>query len=123
MLKELLVAVVSPLLVAVKVSPVPTVLILQPANVATPEEAPNGLVLQVSVPLPVPMANWIEAELLVTVFPPASSTVTAGCTVHAVAAVPPPGCVVKANCAAVPTVILNALLVAEVSPLLVAVSV
>jgi hypothetical protein len=118
------VAVVRPLLVAIRVSPVPDLLISQPANVATPEEADvERPPVQVSVPLPVPMASVIEAELLVTVFPPASSTVTTGCCDHAVAAVPPPGCVVKANFSAEPTVILNALLVAEVSPLLVAVSV
>jgi hypothetical protein len=69
------------------------------------------------------IASVIEAELLVTVFPPASCTVTTGCAVQAVAAVPPPGCVVKANCAAVPTVMLKELLVAEVRPVLVAVKV
>jgi len=101
-------------------------LILQPANVATPEEADfERPPVQVSVPPPgfVPMASVIDAELLVTVLPPASCTVTTGCVVHAVPPVPPPGCVVKANCAAEPTVILNVLLVAEVSPLLVAVKV
>jgi len=98
---------------------------LQPANVSTPEEALCGFVVQVSVPPPgfVPIASMIEAELPVTVLPFASSTVTIGCVVQAVPPVPPPGCVVKTTFVAVPAVILNALLVAEVSPLLVAVKV
>jgi hypothetical protein len=100
---------------------------LQAANAATPEDAGKGFVVHVraapAVPVPLVIASCIEAELLVTVFPPASSTVTTGCVDHAVPPVPPPGCVVKTNCAPVPTVIVVAVLTALVSPLLVAVSV
>ncbi len=53
-----------------------------------PEEAAKGLLKQVSaapvVPVPAVIARVIEAELAVTVFPPASSTVTAACCAHAV---------------------------------------
>jgi len=96
---------------------------LHPAKVATPEEAASGLVVHVSVPLPgfVPIASVIDAELLVTVLPPASCTFTTGCTAQAVPPVPPPGCVVKASWAADPTVMLNELLVAPVRPVLLAV--
>jgi hypothetical protein len=98
-----------------------------PLNVATPFTADTVLV-PLSVPgppllgVPVAIATVMDAELVVTVFPPASCTVTTGCVVHAVPPVPPPGWVVNANCAAAPTVMLKALLVADVSPELVAVS-
>jgi hypothetical protein len=81
----------------------------QLANVATPERAANGLVVQVNVPLL--GLSLIEAELLVTVLPLVSSTVTTGCVVQAVPPVPPPGCVVKANLAAAPGLTVNAVLV------------
>lgn len=113
MLKELLVGVVSPVLVAVRVYELLLpLLMLQPANVSTPELAFFGFAVQASVPPPgfVPIASVIEAELVVTVFPPASCTVTVGCVVQTTPAVPPPGCVVKANCAAAPSVMLKALL-------------
>jgi hypothetical protein len=68
------------------------------------------------------IAKVIEAELL-TVLPPASWIVTVGCVPNALPAVAVLlGSVVKANFAAAPSVMLNVLLVAEVSPLLVAVS-
>jgi len=54
----------------------------------------------------------------VTTFPLLSSTVTTGCCAHAVAAGPPPGCVVNTSVVAVLTLKLE--LVAEVSPLAVA---
>jgi hypothetical protein len=48
-------------------------LILHPANVATPEEAVSGLVVQASVapvvPVPLVIAMVIGAELPVTVLP------------------------------------------------------
>jgi hypothetical protein len=50
--------------------------ILQPENVATPEVAANGLVQPVSDELL--GVSKIDAELVVTVLPPASSTVTTG---------------------------------------------
>ncbi|HEX4529934.1 MAG TPA: hypothetical protein VIA11_10955 [Acidimicrobiia bacterium] len=92
--------------------------ILQPAKVATPEAAAFGFAVHVRVPPPgfVPIVKVIDAELPVTVFPPASCTVTTGCWAHADAAVPPPGCVVNASFAAEPTVMLKVLLVAPVSP-------
>src|SRR5260370_3417275 len=97
---------------------------LQPANVATPEEALSGLAVHVSVPPPgfVPIARVIGAELPVTGLPPASSTVTTGCAVHAVPPVPPLGCVVNTSWVALTTAILNALLVALAIPALVTVS-
>ena len=99
-------------------------LIWQPANVATPAVAPSGLVVQVNVPLPglLLMAS-VTLAVLSTGFPLASSNVTAGCAVHAVPALPPPGCVVNTNCVAVAAVTLKPLLVALVKPLLVAVRV
>jgi hypothetical protein len=62
---------------------------------------------------------------VVTVLPTASWTVTTGCCTNALPPVPVLlGSVVKANCAGAPGVMLNAgVLIAEVSPLLVAVSV
>ena len=61
-LKEVLVAAVRAPLVAFNVSPFPLALIWQPANVATPEAAVTGLVVQVSVPLPVPIASVTAVE-------------------------------------------------------------
>jgi hypothetical protein len=69
-LNVLLVAEVSPLLAAVKVYPVPDLLMLQFANAATPDVAANGLLEQpLRLPPPgfVPMASVIDAVLLVTV--------------------------------------------------------
>ena len=50
-----------------------------------------------------PTAKVTLAVLVVTVFPPESSTVTAGWVVQAAALAPPPGWVVKASWAAGPT--------------------
>src|SRR4029077_2411472 len=122
--KELLVAVVRPLLVAdtVYVPTLPT--ILQPAKVATPLEAATGLVVQVSVaPLPgcVAIASATDADDVVTVLPPLSSTVTTGCCVQVAAlALEPLGCVVNTSCVAAPTLIEKVVLVALGSPLLAA---
>ena len=63
-----------------------------------------------------PIANVTLALDDVTVFPPASWTFTTGCVAHAEPPVPPPGCVVNANFDAAPTVTLNVLDVAVVSP-------
>jgi hypothetical protein len=96
---------------------------LHPVKDAMPEDGVSRLAMQVSaepaVPEPVVMARLIEAELPVTVFPLASSTVTAGCCANAV----PPvalllGSVEKTNCAAAPGVMLNPLLVTPVKPAL-----
>ena len=85
--------------------------------------AASGLVAQASVPPGlVPIARVREA-VEATVLPPTSWTVTAGCVVHVAVLAPPPGWVVKARLAAGPIVIVNVLLVAEVSPAAVAVRV
>src|SRR6266849_6984068 len=87
-------------------------------NVATPLTALT-VVLPLSVPLLglVPVAIVIEAVLPVTTLPPASCTcmVTAG--VIEETAVAFDGCVPNTSFVAVPTVILNALLVTPVRPL------
>ena len=69
------------------------------------------------------MARVTLALELVTVFPPASCTVSTGWVAHTVAWTPPPGWVVNASWLADPTVTLKVLLVAEVSEPLVAVRV
>jgi hypothetical protein len=99
-------------------------LILNPVNVATPATAFEVTVPE-SVPLPgfVPMASVIAFVAVVTMLPPASSmvTVTAG-VIEATAAVLV-GCAVNTSFVAEPAVTLNALLVAPVSPVLVAANV
>jgi hypothetical protein len=50
----------------------------QPAKVATPLEAVTGLVEHATFPLPELIPSVTDAALPVTVFPPASSTVTTG---------------------------------------------
>ena len=103
----------------------PDLAIEQPAKVATPDVAATGFVVHVNVPPPglVPIANVTLALLDVTVFPPASWTVTTGWVPHAVPPVPPPGWVVNANFDAAPTETLNVFDVAVVSPAEVAVRV
>jgi hypothetical protein len=91
-----------------------------PLKVATPLDADTGV-----VPFNAPgpplvgvagvIASAMDAELPVTVFPPASCTVTTGCVAQAIPPVPPPGCVVNASFAAGPTVMLKAPLVALVN--------
>ena len=103
----------------------PTLSILQPANVATPATAVTGLVVQVSVPDPgfVPIARVTLEVSLVTVLPAASCTVTTGWVDHAVPPVPPVVCVVNASFAGAPAVMLNVDEVAEVNEPSVATSV
>ena len=82
--------------------------ILQPAKVATPALAASGLVVQARVPPGlVPMARVIELVALVTVLPPASSTVTAGWVPQAAPLAPPPGWVVKTSWVAAPKVMVR----------------
>src|SRR5207302_691467 len=98
--KEALAAAVNPEEVALSVELPGVATVLQPAKVATPETALFGLAVQVSdAPLPgcVLMANVIEAVELVTVLPPLSLTVTAGCVVQAAPLAPPPGCVLNTS--------------------------
>jgi hypothetical protein len=103
--------------------------IAQPANVSTPDAAFFGFAVHDNVPgpplegVPPVIDNVTEAELPVTVLPPASWTVTTGWLANATPPVPPPGCVVKRSREAEPTAMLNAELVPWLRPPLVAVSV
>ena len=91
----------------------PVWLMLQPAKVATPATAVTGLVVQVRVPVPglVPMARVTAEVSVVTVLPPASSTVTCGWVAKAVPPVLLPGAAVKATWVAGPVVMLKGLVV------------
>ncbi len=111
MLKALVVTDGSPVLVAVKVYPVP-VLLIEQLKVATPLAALTGLVVQLRAPPPglVPMARVTGAADVVTTLPRASSTDTP--VVKFVPAVEVAGgCVVTTSWAAAPGVMLKALLV------------
>ncbi len=102
----------------------PALSTLQPANVATPATAAFGLAVQVRIaPLAVVSARVTELVSPVTVFPNASCTVTTGWVAIADWLVEPLGCVVKPTLAAAAAVIVKLLLVAEVSPPALAVSV
>ena len=98
--------------------------ILKFENDATPATAATGVVPE-SVPLLglVPIAIAIEFVAVVTVFPSESWTVT--CTAGAIDEPAPTfvGCTVNASLFATPAVTLNALLVADVSPVALAESV
>jgi len=98
---------------AERVRPVPAVSTFNPLNVATPFTA-----FTVAVPANVPALRVSEIESLdvvVTVFPNASWTVTTGCVANAVpATVEEDGCVVNANFDADANVMSKALDVAEV---------
>jgi len=98
---------------------------LQPANVSTPAVALFGFAVQVSVAPPATVKlRVIEAVLVVTVLPLASSTVTVGWVAKAVPALAEPlGSVVKISWVAVLAVILNALLVAAVIAVVLSVAV
>ena len=80
--------------VAVSVYVLPIVLTEQPANEATPAVALSGLVVQESVPGPLPVvtARLTLDVSVVTMFPPASSTVTWGWVVKAAPPVELLGC-------------------------------
>ena len=121
--KALLVAAVRPELVALKVYLVPTLLILRLLKVATPFTAETVRVPD-NVPLPgfAPNAIAMEAVEVVTVKPPASSTVTVTAGVIAAPAAVLPGWTVKANLVAGPNK-LKAALVAPIRPELAALSV
>ena len=90
-------------------------------NVATPFTAAT-VVVPLRVPLLgfVPIAMVIEAALVVTKLPFASCTCTATAGVIACVAVVLEGCWLKASLDAAPAVMLKLVLVAEVSPVLVA---
>src|SRR5437867_2602919 len=114
----------NPPAAAVSVYPVPILSMLRVENVATPAAAttvavpdrvpPPGLVPRATVTLPV---NWVA------VFPWASCAVTRTAGAMATPAVALLGCTLNTSCAAAPTVTLNAVLVAGVTPVAVAASV
>ncbi len=125
MLKLELVAPERPELEAVRVYPVPALLIESPEKVATPLTALTVAVPE-SVPEPgfVPIARVMEAVEDVTVFPWASCTVTTGWVLNAVPEfVELEGCVVKARADAAPGSIVKEELIAVARPELVAESV
>jgi hypothetical protein len=97
---------------------VPALSILQPAKVATPEEALKGSVVHVSaapaVPVPAVIVKLIEAEKPVAVFPPASCAVTTGCVPKATPDAELLGLDENTNFVAAPGVTLIAVLTAEV---------
>ncbi len=109
--------------VRLKTPCVPSVMV-QPVNVATPLRVvaervvpPRRPPLQLRVPFPELMASvMVSLWLLVTTLPPASSTATTGCVPNAMPPVDAPGDVVKATCAAGPTLMLKAALVALNAP-------
>src|SRR3977135_2236188 len=96
----------------------PARLILQPANVATPEDAvplsPPALV-HVMTPAPPVIESVTVLASVVTVLLPRSCTVTIGWVAKFTVAAAPTGAVVKATFAAIPTVITTLPVVAEVS--------
>jgi hypothetical protein len=87
--------------------------------VATPEEALNGFVVHVSaapaVPVPAVIVKLIEAELPVAVFPPASCAVTTGCGLKAIPAAELLVLLENTNFVTAPGVTLIAVLTAEVT--------
>src|SRR6266480_4863155 len=124
MLKVLLVAPVRVVADAVRVYPVPGLLMLTFAKVATPLTAAT-VVVPARVPLAglVPMATVMLVVAVVTVLPWASWTVTCTAGVIAAPAAVLLGCTAKTSFAAAPALMLNALLVALVRPVAVAISV
>jgi hypothetical protein len=94
---------------------------LRPVKVATPLTAATVAVPE-SVPAPglVPIASVTEAVDEVTVLPCASWIVTPGCVAQALAAVPPPGWVVKASLEAAPGVTVTVALFETATPEIVA---
>ena len=99
----------SPASVAVRMSPVPVVLMVQPLKTATPavvvEAQPE------SVPEPAVRAKVMSCVSLVTVLPPASSMVTVGWVVKAEPPVATPGSVVNTSWLGTPVPTSNELLV------------
>jgi len=127
MLKTALIAVVRVPDVAVRVSFVPFLSILQPVKEATPKTAfmPFAVPVQVRMADPVGgvMLRVTVAPLVVTVLPPASWTVTTGWVANTLFAGAPEGWVVKTSFAAVPAVMVKLVLAALVSAVEVAVRV
>ena len=89
----------------------------QPAKVTEPPVAALGLAVQANVPPGlVPMARVMLFVPVVSGLPPTSSRATVGWVAHDPPLDPPPGWVVKPSLVAVPTVMLNGVLVAAVNP-------
>src|SRR5881396_1896294 len=124
MLNALLVAPMRPVADAVSVYPVPGLLMLRFAKVATPLTAAT-VVVPARVPLAglVPIATVMLVVAVVTVLPWASWTATCTAGVIAAPAAAVLGCTVKTSFAAAPTPMLNAPLVAPVRPVADAISV
>jgi hypothetical protein len=121
--REALTPAVRPGEVAVSVY-VPALSIWQPAKVATPATAATGLAVQARVaPAGVVMAKVSAAVLEVIVFTPASWMLTRGWVAKSAPPVDPDGLVVKTSRAGAPAVMVKLVLVAELSPDPVAVSV
>ena len=77
----------------------------QPAKVAVPPTAADGLAVHESVaPSGVVIASVTALVASRTGLPKVSCTVTAGWAAHAAAAAPPPGCEAKASLFAAPAV-------------------
>ena len=93
----------------------------QPANVATPAVAVTGLVVQASVPEPEATDKVIGAEAVATRMLLEFSILTTGCAANATPLLVVPGVVVKTSFK-VPVMEMLPV-VAEVSPVLVALSV
>ena len=110
-----------PVLVALRLKPVPAVpVISHPAKVATPDTAVTGFVVQFSVPVPEAMDRETEADEVVTTLPLASSTCTTGWALNVTPLAVLPGVVVKTSWVAVPALMAMLPEVPAVSPVLVA---
>ena len=115
---------VSPAAPAVKVYALPTLLMLNPGNVATPLTAAT-VAVPARVPPPgfEPIATVTFPEKAVTVFPWASCPVTWSAGEIVAPATTFVGWTVKTSCASAPTVMVNGVLVLVRSPVAVAVRV
>ena len=119
--KAALVPAATPDPVALSVYPAPARSMRQPAKVAMPATAvATGVGVQDRVapvaPVPVVMARVTASAEPVTRLPPASRTSTTGPTPNAVPPVPPAGLVVNTSCAAGPTAMPTAAVLAPASP-------
>src|SRR6266566_4016808 len=123
MLNAALVAPLIPVAAAVTVYPVPVLLMLSPANVATPATAATEAVPESVPPLGfAPVATVTVPVNAVAVFPWASRAVTCTAGVIAVPATVLVGWTVNTSWAAVPGVTLKPALVAGLGPVAAAVS-
>src|SRR6266704_74459 len=124
MLNGILVAPVTPVVLAVTVYPVPLLLMLRVEKVATPFTAATVAVPDSVPPLGfTPIATVTLPVNPVAMFPCASCAVTWTAGVIAAPALVLVGCPVKMSCAAAPGVMLNGILVAPVTPVVLAVTV